>query len=198
MAKNTKNTVKTLTNNVNGTNEPQPSQETLQAAQTALANGQTQPEATAPTVAAKRVHGPYASEAEAKAKPVLYTEGKNKGQPLAVYAVSLNHYPTVYFYGMNYHHASILALKHWGGTVSMTGGSGRGSAVAAANGRATEAEMHRAAAERDKIAAQQVADSMVSQMVLLIRSMPETMRQTAIDGIADKSIRDRVTAGLTV
>lgn len=176
--------------------EPQPSAETLAAAQAALTQG-TQPEATdKEDDSGSGKKGPWQTEAEAKANPV---KGVKTGKTLDLYLVTVPGGYSRYWYGMNYHHAAIQALKDAGGTVSMCG-SGRGSAVAAANGRATEAEMRAAAALADKLAAekaaQQVQDSMVSQMVLLIRSMPEATRQAAIDGIADATIKDRVTAGL--
>lgn len=188
--------------------EPQPSAETLAAAQKALDNGQTQPTVNPPAESKPETadadadvgsgkKGPWATEAEAKANPV---KGQKTGKTLDLYLVTVPGGYSRYWYGMNYHHAAIQALKDAGGTVSMCG-SGRGSAVAAANGRATEAEMRAAAALADKLAAekaaQQVQDSMVSQMVLLIRSMPEATRQAAIDGIADKAIKDRVMAGLS-
>ncbi len=198
MAKNTKNAAKNTNTANNGTTtEPQPSAETLAAAQTALTQGTVNPTVTETTVtdddAGSGKKGPWASESEAKANPVV---GKKTGKSLDLYCLSLTGFPTQWWYGMNYH-AAIQALKAWGGTVSMCG-SGRGSAVASANNRASEAEVRAAAALRDKLAAQQTADSMVSQMVLLIRSMPEAMRAGVLATISDANIRDRVQAGLSV
>lgn len=136
-----------------------------------------------------RHHGPYATEEEAKANPVKYgSKSKKAGETLALHCVALANYPTQYWYGMNYHHAAIQALKAWGGTVAMCG-SGRGSAMVAANNRATEAEMRAAQALQAKLDAE---NAQFTQLVLLVKACGPV----ALTTIQDVELRQRVESAI--
>lgn len=155
-------------------------------------NGQSQPEEQEEQpeeqVKDSRHHGPYASIEEARQHPVHYQEGKNKGKILSLYTVSLANYPTQYWYGMNYHHAAIQYLKNIGGTVSLCG-SGRGSAMVAANNRATEAEMRAAQALQAKLDAE---NAQFTQLVLLVKACGPV----ALTTIQDVELRQRVESAI--